>query len=111
MKTTKGKLRNITSGILHTEIGDVYLFFEEYIGMKGIMTHQLGSACKAIEPILRTKFGKMWFTDEWIKDGLNVMVEVPDLTAEEKELFWKHYHAYASEMWDKIKDKTIIVKT
>ena len=31
MKTTNGKLRNITSGILHTKVQDVYSFFEEYL--------------------------------------------------------------------------------
>jgi len=112
MKTTNGKLRNITSGVLHTGIGDVYVFLEDYLDAKGIMTHQLPSACRALEPILKKKLPENWFTKEWIKDELwqNTEVEVPDLTAEEKNEFWKEYEVFASAMWNSIKDKTIVVK-
>lgn len=111
MKTTNGKLRNITSGILHTGIGEVYNFFESYLGMDGIMTHQLPSACKALQPILKNKLSKDWFTNEWIKDQnwQNTETEVPDLTAEEKQEFWKEYEVFASAMWDSIKDKTVVI--
>lgn len=110
MKTTKGKLRNVTSGILHTEVGDVYKFYEEYIGEKGIMTHHIPSAFKALQPILKTKLSEEWFNEEWIKEGLNEPVEVADLTAEEKAEYWKQFNVYASEMWNSIKDKTIIAQ-
>ncbi len=111
MKTTKGKLRNITTGILHTDIGGVYTFLEEYLGEKGIMTHQLPSACRALEPILKTKLSEEWFTDEWIKEGLDEEIEVEDMTDFERGEFWADYKKKASEMWNKIKDKIIVVKT
>ena len=112
MKTTNGKLRNITSGILHTGIGDIYVFLEEYLDEKGIMTHQLPSACQALVNILKRKLPEEWFTEEWIKDrDWQVQeVEISDLTQEEKDEFWKEYQIYVSAMWDKIKDKTIVVK-
>jgi len=109
MKTAKGKLRNITTGILHTNIGDVYLFLEEYLDVKGVMTHQLPSACRALNPILKKKLSKDWFTKEWQKNGLNEPIELPNLTKQEKILFWKKYEILSSKMWDKIKDKTIVV--
>jgi len=109
MKTTNGKLRNITTGILHTQIGDVYTFFEDYLDAKGIMTHQLPSAGRALESILKTKLDKEWFEKVWTKTGLDEPVEIPDLTDQEKKDFWKQYEINASEMWDKIKDKTIAV--
>ena len=110
MQTTKGKLRNITSGILHTTIGDVYTFFEEYLGAKGIMTHQLPSAGKSIVPILKSKLSAEWFINEWQKEGLSEKVEIDDLTETEKADFWKQYDAYAGEMWNSIKDKSIVVQ-
>jgi hypothetical protein len=110
METTKGKLRNITTGILHTNIDDVYLFLEEYVGAKGIMTHQLGSAVKALTPILQTKLSDEWFREEWIKVGLDKVIEITDLTEEEKIKFWKEYEVYSSELWKSIKNKAIIVK-
>jgi len=105
MKTTKGKLRNITSSILHTEIGDVYKFFEEYLSADGIMTHHLPSACRAIIPILRDKLTDEWFTNEWIKEGLDEVVEIPDLTDDEKDIFWESFGVHASRLWDNINDK------
>ncbi len=109
MKTTKGALRNMTTGILHTEIVEVYIFIEDYTGAKGIMTHNIPPACEALQPILRTKLSDEWFTDEWIKTGLNEVVEVADMTENEKKAFWEKFNIGASEMWDKIKDKTIII--
>lgn len=113
MKTTTGKLRNITTGILHTEIGDVYKFFDEYLDMDGIMTRQLPSALRALEPILKNKFPDKpeWFTKEWIKTGLNDSIDLPELTLEEKGIFWDNYKTFASQVWENIKDKTIVVKS
>lgn len=100
----------MTTGILHTTIGDVYEFIEEYTGEKGVMTHQIPSACRALVPILKTKLPPEWFNEIWLKDGLDEPCEVSDLTDEEKRSYWSEYGAYASAMWDSIKDKTIIVK-
>lgn len=110
MKTTKGKLRNITSSILHTEIGDVYLFFEQYLGADGIMTHHLPSACRAIIPILKRKLNNEWFIKDWIKEGLDESVTIPELTEKEKGEFWKSFEKYSADLWEKISDKTIVVK-
>lgn len=110
MITTKGALRNITTGILHTSIGDIYTFIEEYTGEEGIMTHQLPRAGRALIPILKTKLPDEWFTEEWIKEGLEEPVEVEDMTDEEKKIFWQGYGVNAADMWDKIKDKAVVVK-
>lgn len=111
MKTTKGKLRNMTTGRLHTEIGDVYKFIEEYTGEKGIMTHHIPSACPPIQTILKRHLSAEWFTDEWIKTGLDEVVEIPYMTEDERKEFWEAFNKHAADLWDSIKDKTIIVKT
>jgi len=107
MNTTNGKLRNVTSKILHTEIGDVYKFYEEYLGEDGIMTHQLTSASKSLDSILKRKLSDEWFTKEWIqdKDWLSKETEIEDLTQEEKAEFWKNYEVHSSEMWNNISSK------
>lgn len=111
MKTTKGKLRNVTSGRLHTDIGDVYKFYEEYCEADGIMTHQIPSAFKALLPILKGKLSEEWFTDEWIKTGLDEPAEIAELTTEEKAAFWKSFGEHAAEMWGAIESKTIVIKS
>ena len=111
MKTTKGELRNITSGILHTKIEDVYLFFEEYLGAEGIMTHHLPSARKSIIPILKTKLSDEWFNEEWIKVGLDETIELPSLSEKERKEFWKNFGEYAVALWSNIKDKAIIIQS
>ena len=110
MITTKGALRNITTGIIHTNIGDVYKFFEEYLGHKGIMTHHLPSAAEAIKPFLKERLSEEWFTDEWIKEGLNEPVELKELSKDEKFTFWGSFNKLNSEMWNSIKDKTVVIK-
>lgn len=46
------RLRNLTTGILHTEVGHIYEDIEFLTGEKGIMTHMLPRACEAMMPIL-----------------------------------------------------------
>lgn len=112
MKTTKGKLRNMTTGRLHTEIGDVYQFIEEYIGEKGIMTHHLPSACPPIQTILKRHLPEEYFNGQWIQTsqqmhGLSDIVEIPDMTEDERKEFWETFNKHAADLWDSIKDKTI----
>lgn len=47
------RLRNLTTGILHTEIGHVYLDLGWITGESGLMTHMLPRAMMAVEPWLR----------------------------------------------------------
>lgn len=109
MKTTIGKLRNITTGILHTPVKYVYLFFEEYIGEAGIMTHHIPAALDALEPILKQKLSKEWFKKEWVTENLDEEVEIEDITEEELAIFWREFEKKNSNTWEMIKDKTIII--
>lgn len=47
------RLRNLTTGRLHTEIGHVYEDLEIITGEKGLMTHMLPRAARSVEPWLR----------------------------------------------------------
>lgn len=58
------RLRNLTTGLLHTDITFVYEDLEFITGDRGIMTHMIPRAIKAIEPWLRVHA-----TDERLWDG------------------------------------------
>lgn len=109
MKTTKGALRNMTTGILHTQIGEVYQFIESYTGFDGVMTHHIPAACRALDPILRKKLPAEFFDGGWEKEGLDEEVECPDLTDEEKNEFESGFKSHYEDTWNIIKDKTIVV--
>ena len=47
------RLRNLTTGRLHTQIDHVYEDLGPLIGEKGLMTHMLPRAMDAVEPWLR----------------------------------------------------------
>lgn len=64
MKIDFQRLRNLTTGILHTEIVHVYHDIELLSGETGIMTHMLPRVIKAMEPWLRSVI-----TDERFWDG------------------------------------------
>lgn len=47
------RLRNLTTGILHTDIKYVYEDLEMIIGDCGLMTHMIPRVMRAVEPWLR----------------------------------------------------------
>lgn len=49
----KQRLRNLTTGKLHTELSHIYQDLEYITGMEGIMTHMLPNIMRAVEPLLR----------------------------------------------------------
>lgn len=57
------RLRNLTTGRLHTRIDHVYQDLQYLIGVEGLMTHQLGNANKALEPYLRNAIPDQRFWD------------------------------------------------
>lgn len=57
------RLRNLTTGILHTEIGHVYQDLGYLTGDDGLMTHMLPRVIRAIEPWLREQISDPRFWD------------------------------------------------
>jgi hypothetical protein len=87
------RLRNLTTGRLHTEIGHVYQDIEYLIGEQGIMTHMLPRAARALEPILRAReLGeRLW--DEAYDVTHTGEIDLPPLDANELSAFWEAYKA------------------
>jgi hypothetical protein len=57
------RLRNLTTGRLHTEIDHIYEDLEMITGERGLMTHMLPRVMKAVKPWLRHEVRNMRFWD------------------------------------------------
>lgn len=57
------RLRNLTTGRLHTTMSDIYEDFEFFTGV-AFLTHQLPRALDAILPILKRKISEPRFWDD-----------------------------------------------
>jgi hypothetical protein len=53
VKLSAASLRNLTTGKLHTEMGEVYAALEAITREKGVMTHMLPRAIDALLPFLK----------------------------------------------------------
>lgn len=87
------RLRNLTTRRLHTSIDHIYADFEAIIGEKGIMTHCIPAAHRALQPWLKTAV-----IDERFWDGKYDTTHVgdfdlPPMSAEDKAEFWLRYGA------------------
>lgn len=87
------RLRNLTTGYLHTDIGHVYEDLELITGQQGVMTHMLPRLCRAIEPWLRQVV-----TDDRFWDGKYDPTHVgeydlPEPVQAEREQMAKNYVA------------------
>lgn len=87
------RLRNLTTGRLHTEMGHIYQDIEFFTGEEGIMTHMLPRACRALEPFLRERYPDPRLWDGEFDQAHAGEVEAVPLTADEMKAFWAAYTA------------------
>lgn len=85
------RLRNLTTGRLHTSMGDIYQDIEYLTGEKGIMTHMLPNACRALEPYLREKVPETKFWEDEYDINHIGEVDVPPMDEDERKAFWERY--------------------
>lgn len=85
------RLRNLTTGQLHTKIDDVYTDIEYLVGEKGVMTHMLPAANRALAPYLRTVVPDERFWDGEHDPSHVGEVDVPPMDTEEQEQFWMRF--------------------
>lgn len=99
------RLRNLTTGILHTEIGHVYEDLETILGAPGLMTHMLPRANKAVEPWLRehvtdARFWSGTFNITHVGD-----YELPVPSVEDRAAMFERFRA----MPDPLENKKVVV--
>jgi hypothetical protein len=87
------RLRNLTTGRMHTEIGHIYEDLEAIIGEKGLMTHMIPRAMRAVEPWLREKVADKRFWDSEYDTTHTGEIDLPEPTAEDRKLFFDRYAA------------------
>lgn len=90
------RLRNLTTGRLHTKMEDIYADIERLTGEEGVMTHMLPNACRALEPYLREKAPdeRLW-RDEYDTTHTGE-IDVPPMDESERKTFWERYKALPS---------------
>lgn len=92
------RLRNLTTGILHTEMGHIYEDVEILTGEKGVMTHMLPRAMRAMEPILRARLkDDRFFQKVWDKEHFGE-VDMKPFVAHEMAAFWENYRNLPSPL-------------
>jgi len=85
------RLRNLTTGYLHTSIEHVYSDLELITGQPGLMTHMLSSALKAVETWLRVHVTDPRFWDSKQDPSHMGEIELPEPTEADRKLMTQLY--------------------
>lgn len=93
MKIDIQRLRNLTTGILHTEVGHVYEDLGVITGEEGLMTHMLPRAMRAVEPWLREQITDARFWDEKFDTTHLGEIDLRETTKEERKIFFERFAA------------------
>ena len=72
---------------------DIYEDIEFIVGAKGIMTHQIPNAMRALEDWLREKVTEPRFWDGKLDMCHVGETEIQPMTGAERDAFWKRYGA------------------
>jgi len=98
------RLRNLTTGRLHTEMGHIYEDLGKLTGEKGLMTHMLPRAMRAVEPWLRERVNDPKFWDGEFDTSHTGSFDLPETTAEDKKVFSARF----TDMPHPLAGKTIV---
>ncbi len=87
------RLRNLTTGRLHTEVGHIYEDLEIITGESGLMTHMLPRANRAVEPWLREHVTDPRFWDGEYDTSHTGELELPTPSEADREAMFERYVA------------------
>ncbi len=85
------RLRNLTTGRLHTDMTHVYEDLETITGEEGLMTHMLPNVMTAVAPWLRENVKDERFWDSEYDTTHTGEFELPEPTAAEREAMLERY--------------------
>ena len=85
------RLRNLTTRVLHTEMGHVYQDLETIVGEKGLMTHMIPNMLRAVEPWLREKISDERFWNGKFDTEHTGKIELPNATQSERKMMIERY--------------------
>lgn len=95
------RLRNLTTGILHTKMEDIYEDIEKITGCPGIMTHQIPAAHAAILPFLKDKIKDKRFWNDKYDTKHDGEIDIPSMNDEEKAAMFKIFGKEIRKLWSK----------
>ncbi len=87
------RLRNLTTGLLHTKIDHVYEDLEIIMGDKGLMTHMLPRAMRAVTPWLLEHVADTRFWDGDYDISHTGEIDLPVPTQQDRALMLERYAA------------------
>lgn len=95
------RLRNLTTGRLHTEMDHIYLDIELLTGMKGVMTHMLPNIMRAMMPWLREQVTDSRYWDEEYDTTHGGNYQIQPMSEIEQKAMLKRYselpHPFAAQ--------------
>lgn len=96
MKIDIQRLRNLTTGRLHTDIYHIHKDLEAITGEEGLMTHMLPNALKAVTPWLKSSVkDQRFFNNEYDPNHIGE-IEIPDPTEKDREEMFEIYKSLLS---------------
>jgi hypothetical protein len=95
------RLRNLTTGRLHTDISCVYTDLEQITGQRGLMTHMLPRIMNAVEPWLRQYVTDSRFWEDKCDASHVGDFMLPEPTAAERKAMLENYLAQPNPLQDK----------
>ena len=90
------RLRNLTTGKLHTDVSHIYQDIEFFTGEAGIMTHMIPNAFKALKPYLESKIKDPRFWDNNYDPSHIGEIDVQPMNNTEKDKFFRRYRELPS---------------
>jgi len=90
------RLRNLTTGRLHTKMGDIYKDLGLLTGEKALMTHMLPRALDAVKPWLIENVKDVRFWDGEYDTTHTGEIDLPETTNADKKLFLERFSAMPS---------------
>jgi hypothetical protein len=85
------RLRNLTTGRLHTEIDHIYEDLETITGEKGLMIHMLPRAMDAVEPWLREHVTEPRFWNDEYDTTHTGDIDLPEPTEADRNAMFERY--------------------
>ncbi len=101
------RLRNLTTGLLHTKIDHVYEDLGSITGETGLMTHMLPRAMRAVDPWLQEHVKDLRFWDGKFDPKHTGEIELPTPTESDRKAMLDRFAAQPNPLADK---PTIIVQ-
>lgn len=96
------RLRNLTTGILHTNMGHIYEDLGHIMGESGLMTHMIPRAMRAVEPWLRKHLTDVRFWDGEFDQTHVGKINLPEPTEADRAEMHEQYAKQPNPLADKI---------